>query len=974
MRDFSGCKNYTLESKEELNDIKSVAYVLRHNKTQARIALIANDDENKSFAISFNTPQKDSTGVPHILEHSVLCGSKKYPVKDAMTEAGKGSVNTFMNAFTFSDRTIYPFSTTNDKDFNNLLDIYMDAVFNPRVYEEEKIFMQEGWHYELEKLEDDITINGVVYNEMKGAYSSAGSALCSYLTFSLFPDTQYGVESGGDPECIPDLTYENFLKLHKSLYNPSNARIFMYGDMDFLEKLEYLDREYFSKYDYIENEASIKMQEAFLEPRKIIKEYSISASESTEESAYFSYNVVCSDYTESKINEAIEAINYALCSVYGSRLEKALYSENVCKNVYSDFYTDSCQKVFTIIAEGCNERDADKFVQIVETTMQDIIKEGFDRKTLEAAITSQEFAYREADFGSFPKGIAYAMVTFEEWTYKDRDIFSGLKHDAIYDELRAGVEEGLFEKILKERILENPHKSILVMRPVVDLDKEKDKELKLKLSKYKESLSTKELKALIASTKALKKYQSQEDSKKALASIPTLSLDDISRKASFNKYEVIKKDGYSEIYADLPTNGIAYFSLYFGINNLPERLLYVVSLLRVLLGSVDTDNYTYSEIPNEINIMSGGMSMSFNETRSAISKGEYNISLEIRTKALYKNVDKVMALIYEILFFSHLEDRQRVRECLDQTLIRIKGYYEESGHSAAIWRIASYYNQTFCDLEKLSGIDNYKYLENLSKEFDEKFDELVKDMKEVISLIFAKDNLEVLIGCDKEYKDTVSLRISEFADKLKNAPSLERAARTAPTIKNEAFTMASQVQYAGMGCNYIEEGLNYTGRLSILKNILSNDYLWKTVRVQNGAYGCMCSFTRSGECMLVSYRDPGLIKTIEAFKKAADYIKRFPKDKETVDRYIITTIGGLDTPVSSSVKLYKAYTAYKSGISNEMLQAERDDILSTTPEDIRALSKYIEPLCKNGAYCTVGGEDAIKKEGQLFNIIEALFN
>lgn len=974
MREFSGCKNYSLEYKEELRDIKSVGYVLKHDKTGARIAIIANDDNNKSFAISFNTPQKDSLGVPHILEHSCLCGSRKFPVKDAMAEVGKGSLNTFMNAFTFPDRTIYPFSTTNDKDYQNILDVYLDAVFFPIVNEEEKIFMQEGWHYELNNEHDDITINGVVYNEMKGVYSSADSALMSYVNFSLFPDTQYGVETGGDPECIPNLSYERFLELHASLYNPSNARIFLYGDLDFEEKLEYIDREYLSKFEHVDNDADIEFQAPFEKPLRIEKEYSISSSESLEEETYLTYNVVCSDYTESLINEAIEAINYALCSVSGSKLEKALYDADVCKNVYSEFFTDTCQKTFSIVGEGCKLENAERFVAIVEDTIREIVRDGFDKKTLEAAITSQEFAYREADFGSFPKGIAYAMVTLDEWTYTDNDIFSGLKQDKIYDELRAGIDNGLFEKILKERILDNPHKTILVMKPKRGLDKEKEDALKKRLNEYKATLSKKEIKDIISKTKKLKKYQAAPDTKAALKTIPTLTLSDIERVKKRTPYEVIKKDGYNEIYADLPTNGIAYFSLFFAINHLPERLLYVVSILRVLLGSLDTKNYTYGEIPNEINIKSGGMSMSFNESRSVVNEGEYDISFEIRTKALYKNVEALMELTNEILFNTRFDDKKRIKECIEQTLIRLKGHYEESGHSVAIFRIGSYLNPCLNELEKLSGIDNFKYLEALSKEFDDRFDDLIKDIKEVISLVFVKNNLEVLIGCDNDKREIVTKEVEKFVSKLPNINSLKKAERSAPTIKNEAFTMSSQVQYVGMGCSYLDSNLKYNGRLSILKNILSNDYLWKTVRLQGGAYGCMCSFTRSGECILVSYRDPGLKSTIDAFKKASDYIKHLRMDNETVERYIITTIGGHDTPASSSVLLYRCYNRYKAGLSDEMLQLERDEILSATPDDIRALYIYLEPLAKHGAYCTVGSEEAIKKESKFFDKVEALFN
>ncbi|MBR4993482.1 MAG: insulinase family protein, partial [Lachnospiraceae bacterium] len=445
MKEFKGCKNYTLVSKEKLEDVSAVAYTLVHDKTGARVACIQNEDDNKCFMIGFKTPQSDSTGVPHILEHSVLCGSQKYPVKDAMTEAGKGSLNTFMNAFTYPDKTVYPIASCNDKDFQNLMGVYLDAVFAPRVLSEPKIFMQEGWHYEMEDIDSPLTYNGVVYNEMKGEYSSPENALNSYTLFSLFPDTQYGVESGGDPDVIPELTYENFCKFYKRLYHPSNARIFLCGDMDFEEKLTFIDREYLSRYEKINPNSEIKMQAPFKERKHVEKEYSISDEADHKNAAYLSYNVVCSDFDDIKTTEAMNAINYALCSVPGAKMKVRLIDAGIGKDIFSEMTNDTCQKVFSIIAKGANPEDEERFVEIVESTIKEIIEEGFDKKTLEAAITRSEFSYREGDYGYYPKSVAYGTMVFERWLYTDNDIFSNLKQSSIFKELREGINNGLFE-------------------------------------------------------------------------------------------------------------------------------------------------------------------------------------------------------------------------------------------------------------------------------------------------------------------------------------------------------------------------------------------------------------------------------------------------------------------------------------------------------------------------------------------------
>jgi len=515
---------------EKLTDIDSVAYVLRHDKTGARVCLIANDDENKSFMIGFRTIPTDSTGVPHILEHSVLCGSERYPVKDAMTEVGKGSLNTFMNAFTYPDRTLYPVASCNDKDFSNLVKVYLDAVFKPQVYTKPNTFKQEGWHYELESEDGEVTINGVVYNEMKGVYSNPEDVCQCYTNFSLFPDTQYGVESGGDPKCIPNLTYEEFLEFHKRLYHPSNSRIFIYGDVDFEAKLKYIDEEYLSKYEKIDPDTEITLQKPFEAPVYITKEYSLGEGDDEKDSTFLTYNVVCADYREVETQEAMSVINYALCSVPGAKLKERLIDAGIGKDVYSTINSEIGQPVFSIVAQNANAEDEDKFVNIIEDTMREIIAEGFDRKTLEASITRQEFSYREADYGYYPRGIVYGMFVFDSWNYSDEDLFTSLRQNALFKDLRKHLSDDFYEKTLEERVLNNPHKTILKLVPVKGLGKKQDEELKAKLKAYKDSLSKEEILKLIEETKELKAYQEATDTPEALATIPTLSIDDVDKK------------------------------------------------------------------------------------------------------------------------------------------------------------------------------------------------------------------------------------------------------------------------------------------------------------------------------------------------------------------------------------------------------------------------------------------------------------
>lgn len=973
MKEFKGCKNYTLERKEKLEDIKATAFVLKHDKTGARVVLIQNSDENKSFIIGFKTPQDNSTGVPHILEHSVLCGSEKYPVKDAMTEVSKGSLNTFLNAFTYPDRTLYPVASCNDKDFNNLMSVYLDAVFYPRVYKEPNIFKQEGWHYELETPEGELTYNGVVYNEMKGVYSSPLSALSSYIIFSLFPDTQYGVESGGDPDYIPDLSYEEFVAFHKKLYHPSNSRIFLYGDMDFEEKLEFIDREYLSNFEAINPDSEVKLQKAFDKPIRVEKKYPVSDGEDTKEATFLSYNVVCSDYTDIKTTAVMEAINYALVSVPGAKLKQRLIDAGIGKDVDSDFVTDTCQKVFSIIAQNAKPEDEERFVSIIEDTIREIIEEGFDKKTIEASITSQEFSFREADFGYYPKGIAYGMYTFDDWTYSDESIFSNLAPLQMYKELREGIDEGLFEKVLKERVLENTHKSILVMNPEKGLSKKKDDELKEKLAAYKATLSEGDIQKIIEDMKALKEYQESDDTEEALATIPTLNLSDIKREVKPVYYDKLDISGVTTVYVKEETNGIAYFQLNFDIKNLPDRLLPALSILKTLLGYTNTKHYSYGEYINEVNIKTGGINYSVPTNRNIHDGDIFKPSLLISGKAFYDNIADAFNLIRESFFTSDLTDKKRIRELLEQSRIRIQSYMISSGHAVAITRSMSYLSDSGKFSEIISGLDQYRYIEELCADFDNKIDGLIKDMQEVLELITNRDCLEILIGCEEKALSLFTSEAERFISELSTVKNATADRQVRKENLGEGLYCSSQVQYVALSGNYKKAGLPFKANLNVLRNILSNDCLWVSVRLQGGAYGVMCGFGRSGESYFASYRDPNLKKTIEAYEKTVEYIKEFPDDPEEVERYIITTIGDMTAPLTPSAKVARAYAMYRDGVTNELRQKERDEVLSTTVQDIRSMADYLQAILDTAVYCTVGGEEMLRSEGDIFKTILPLY-
>ena len=974
MTEFKGCKNYTLVAKEKLEDINATAYTLRHNKTKARVVCLQNSDDNKAFMIGFKTPNNKGTGVAHILEHTVLCGSEKFPVKDAMTEVSKGSVNTFLNAFTYPDRTLYPVASCNDKDFQNLMEVYLDAVFNPRVLKEKKIFMQEGWHYEPNENNTGLIVNGVVYNEMKGVYSSPDSMLSYYTLFSLFPDTQYGVESGGNPEEIIDLTYEDFCDFYEKLYHPSNSRIYLYGNMNFEEKLKYIDEEYLSHYEEAEIDSEVKMQAPFTKKKRIEKEYSLADSDDEKDSTYLSYNVVCSDFADVKTTEVMDAINYALCSVPGSKLKKRLIDAGIGKDVYSELGTDTCQKVFSIIAQDANPDDEDKFVEIIESTMREIIKEGFDEKALEAAISISDFSYREADFGMYPKGVSYGSMIFEKWLYTDDDIFTNLKQNAIRKELRENIKSGLFEQVLKERVLENKHKTILTMKPKKGLSKEKDEELNKRLSKYYDSLTDAEKKAIIKESKALKKYQDEEDTEEALATIPSLTLKDIEKKINRCIYKVEEIDGINSVYTETDPNGIVYFMLGFNATNIPKRLLPALSVLKSQLGLMDTENYTYGELVNETYIKTGMIYYNTMIYKDYLKPNDYLFNFEVKSRTLHEFLPDAFKLIEETLFTTKLDDKKRLKENLEQSKVRIQGYMLQAGHAVAASRALSSVSDSHALMELVSGMGYYRYIEEILSNFDEASDALIKDMKEVLSLLVTKDNLEINYGTDRKHKKAFCRAVSEFAKKLPATSKANKLVHVKANKGSEAFSCSSMVNYAVVSGNYVSKsGLPYTGNLLVASKILNTDYLWNEVRLKGGAYGCFCSFRSNGEAIMASFRDPNLKKTYKTFSKVSDYLRKYDGDKSEVERYIISTVGDMDIPLTPSMRVARSYVYHKTNTTNALKQRERNEILSTTKADINASSKYVDALFKNKAYSCVGSEDKLASEGKMFTSITPLF-
>ena len=968
-------KAYEVIQKEDLSGIKSQGLLLKHKKSGARVLLMENDDENKVFAIGFRTPPSDSTGVPHIMEHSVLCGSRDFPVKDPFVELVKGSLNTFLNAMTYPDKTVYPVASCNDKDFQNLMHVYMDAVFYPNIYQHDKTFRQEGWSYKLEEPDGDLTLSGVVYNEMKGAFSSPDGVLDRVILNSLFPDTSYANESGGDPEAIPELTYEQFLDFHRKYYHPSNSYIYLYGDMDMEEKLRWLDEKYLSDFDNIELDSSIRFQQPFDRMREVVQTYSIASEESEEDNTYLSYNKVIGTSLDEKLYLAFQILDYALLSAPGAPLKKALLDAGIGKDISGSYDNGVYQPIFSVISRNANLDQKEEFIRVIEGTLREIAEQGIDKKALRAGINYYEFRFREADFGSYPRGLMYGLQMFDSWLYDDEKPFIHMQALPTFEFLKENVETGYFEELIQKYLLDNTHGSIVIMRPEKGRTARMDRELAERLKEYKESLSEEEVKELVKATKELEAYQEEESSQEQLEKIPVLSRADISREIAPVFNDEIDADGVKVIHHNVETNGIGYVSLMFDLSGIEEELLPYTGILQSVLGIIDTTNYEYGELFNEINVNTGGIgtSLELYTDVTRVKEKEFRATFEIRGKALYPKMNVLFSMMREILMESRLEDEKRLKEILAMLKSRLQMSFLSSGHTTAVLRALSYTSPVAKFKDDTDGIGLYEKVKEIEEDFDGCKEELIRSLKEIARRIFRVDNMMMSYTSSREGLEPALDALAAVKGSLNAGGEADHTACVIHcTKRNEGFKTSSKVQYVARCGNFIDGGQEYTGALQILKVILSYDYLWQNIRVKGGAYGCMSNFNRAGEGYLVSYRDPNLEKTVEVYEGVVDYLKNFTVDDRDMNKFIIGTMSNLDRPMNPAAKGSRSMNLYMNHITEEMLRQERAQILDAGQEDIRRLADIVQAVLDAGLICVIGSEEKIEQQKQLFGEVRIL--
>ncbi len=964
-------ESYEIIDEQYLDDIKATGYLISHKKTKAKVAIIPDEkEEDKVFFIGFRTPPHDSTGIPHIMEHSVLCGSDKYPVKDPFVELAKGSLNTFLNAMTYPDKTVYPVASCNDKDFKNLMDVYLDAVFHPSIFKYKEIFEQEGWHYELESEDDELTINGVVYNEMKGAFSSPNSVLTREIFASLFPDTEYHHESGGDPKRIPDLNYEDFVEFYKRYYHPSNSYIFMYGDCDMYERLDYIDKDYLSNYDYLEVDSEIHTQKPFEKVIRLEKEYPIASGESTEDGTYLTYNYCMDIGRDPKKLAALEMLDYALINSPGAPIRTELYKEGIGKAVIGGLDDGVKQPIFSIAVKDANAEDEDRFLEIIERVLRKQVSEGIDKKALLACINSIEFRVREADFGSYPKGLMYGLDILDSWLYDANNPFIRMNDLKMLKELKKDIGTNYFEELVEELFLDNTFATIVISKPKQGLTAKEDEELRAKLAKKKESLSPEEISAIIDNTKHLHEYQQTPSSDEDLDKLPMLTRGDLRKSTRDIHADEKEIGGIKVLHSNVDTSNIHYLKLLFDINHISLEDLPYVSLLSKILGLVDTESYSYADLSNEIDIQTGGIGTSLAVyTRSS---EDYSIYFRVSSKFLSDRIMYATELIEEIILHSDFSDTNRLRTLVKLERSKLETAMNSSAHSLAVMRANASIARSAVLEDKLSGIEYYHFIRDLEENYDSRCHEFQRKCIEMCHSIFRRSNLTVSsTGDDKIYSQlpTYLPRLSRhlFTDNYRKS-----SAKMVCIKKNEAFKDASKIQYVARGGDYRACGFEFSGYMPILKSILNYDYLWLNVRVQGGAYGCMTKCTRDGMFDVVSYRDPNLVRTNEVFNGIAEYIRNFDVSERDMTKYVIGTIADLDKPLSPDQRGLVGLSRYMKGITDEMLQRERDQILNATPEDIRGLADLVQAVLDQNCLCVIGNEDNIEANADMFDSVEQL--
>ena len=955
---------FKLVEEEYVEEIQSTARIFVHEKTGARLLSLENEDDNNVFSIGFRTPPSDSTGVAHIIEHCVLSGSRKYTTKEPFMDMAKGSLNTFLNAMTFSDKTLYPIASRNEKDFFNLMDVYLDAVFYPKIYDMEEIFMQEGWHYEIFDEKEPIRYQGVVYNEMLGAYSSPERILSESISKSLFPDTIYKYSSGGNPEAIPDLSYEEFLNFHRKFYHPSNSYIFLYGNGNIEKRLKHINEEYLSNFHKEEIDSKIQLQKPFSSRKELVEYYPISKDEDEDNKSYLSLNFVLGENTDPETYLMTSILSQLLIDSEAAPLKNALLDKGLGQDIFS-MSVGGIQAGFGIVAKNVNKDKKDEFEKTIFEGLNKIVREGLDKELIKASINVVEFDLREAS-GFATKGIAYNILSLESWLYDGHPLIH-LKYEDTLNKLKAYVDTDFYERFIEEKLIKNPHSSLVIVNPKKGLGEEKERKVVEKLESYKKSLSEEEINELIEKNIKLRDMQVKEDSEEAKATIPKLSLSDVEAKAEKIPQEIIREKGYSLLNHNIFTSKISYLDFYFDTSMVEEELIPYVNLLAQILGKIDTKKKSYTDLSNDIFVNTGGISFS---TNLFVEKDEFDVyypKFIVRGKALRDNIPKLVELIHELITESKIEDRKRIKDIIARIKSRIEMGIFSNGHSVAMRRVSSYFSSSSKYAEKLQGLDFYWFISNLVKNFDNISDEILANLSKVYRKIFNINNLIISFTGEEEDFKILRNNLPLITENINSDKFQAKEYKFTEEALNEGILSSANVQYVSKGYNLKKLGYEYKGSLLVLSTLLSREYLHNKIRAQGGAYGAGISIDRSGHVITYSYRDPNLKETIDVYDGMAEYINSLSLSEEDFTNFIIGTISRLDPALTPYMKGQIATSRFISNLRFEDIQKNREEVLSTRLKDIKEAASLLRDAMDKNYFCVLGNENKIRENEGLFN-------
>lgn len=965
-------RGFKLIHKEEISELNSLALRFEHEATGADLVVLENDDDNKVFCITFRTPPENDRGVAHILEHSVLCGSRKYPVKEPFVELLKSSLQNFLNAMTFPDKTMYPVASRNQKDLFNLMNVYMDAVLFPKITKE--TFMQEGWHYELEGRDAEMVYKGVVFNEMKGVFSNPESVLDRDLSHSLFPDTTYGCESGGDPAAIPDLTYEEFKEFHEKYYHPSNSRIFLYGDGNTGEYLKFMQEKFLKDFKRAEVNSSVGVQKPFDKARRKVRAYPVGKDESLEKKTYVVVGFKLDKSTDHEHCLSWNILNHILMGTPASPLRKALIDSGLGNEVVGGGFDDN--RVETVFAVGLNGTEKDheeKIIDLIFSTLRDLADKGIEEDMVKASVNTVDFKLREANFGGFPKGIVYNIQSLASWLY-DADPLMPLKYDELMKKIKAESGKGYFEKLIKTYLLENNHQSIIVLVPKQGLAEEQAARVREKLAQFKSTLDKKNLDDLVEKTKALQEMQAKPDDPEALASLPTLELSEVNRETPVFPLDFKKESSPKILFHDLFTNKIAYTQVGFNAHAIPIELVQYLPLFGKLILEMGTRKSDYVRIAQQIGIRTGGIGGS-HYSATPLNDRETVISwIMFRGVALVEKVGELYDLYAELLGEYSFDNHKRLTEIIKSSKADMEASIVPGGNHYVVSRLQSYYSRLGKYDELTGGITYYKFLEQLQKRALKDPAEVADKFTQVADILFSKDNLLVNLTSEAEdyaVLEEKSLKLAEIFPASSRGP----AALDFDAVQvNEAFPTASTVQYVGKGANLYDLGFTYSGKFNVLKSILRMGYLWDRVRVQGGAYGSSLSLDPfTGDFSMVSYRDPNLTETLAVYDEISDFLTNLNLSGKEFEKILIGCVGQLDPPLTPDRKGSISMAETLTSVTYEFKQKVREELLSTKLEDVKEFAGLFQKIKETGAVCVLGNEEKIKNNKQVFDHIVKVF-